>query len=49
MSYVKQVDFGFLAATALVPDVWRIADAVAPSLAELLKRARETPSPSLTV
>ncbi len=40
MSYVNQVDFGFLAATSLVPDVWRIAEAVAPGLAELLSRAR---------
>ncbi len=40
MSYVGHLDFGFLAATALVPDLWRLADAIAPSLAELLDRSR---------
>jgi len=49
MSYVNQVDFGFLAATCLVPDLWRIADAVAPGVTELLNRARALPEVGLTV
>lgn len=44
MSYMDQVDFGFLAASVLVPDVWNIADAILPSLEELKSRALATTS-----
>jgi WS/DGAT/MGAT family acyltransferase len=36
MSYRDSVDFGFLGAGNLLPDVWDLADAVAPALADLL-------------
>jgi diacylglycerol O-acyltransferase / wax synthase len=35
LSYRDSIDFGFLAATALVPDVWDLADAVPDAFAEL--------------
>jgi diacylglycerol O-acyltransferase len=36
MSYRDSVDFGFMAASNLLPDVWDLADAVAPALADLV-------------
>jgi WS/DGAT/MGAT family acyltransferase len=36
LSYRDHVDFGFMAATRLVPDVWALADEVAPAFGDLL-------------
>ena len=36
LSYLDNVDFGFLAAAELVPDVWDMADDVDKAMAELL-------------
>jgi diacylglycerol O-acyltransferase / wax synthase len=41
LSYRDHVDFGFMAATDLVPDVWALADAVGPAFADLLAVARD--------
>jgi diacylglycerol O-acyltransferase / wax synthase len=41
LSYRDSVDFGFLAATALVPDVGALADAVPQAFADLLAAARQ--------
>jgi len=35
MSYLDSIDFGFMACDDLLPDVWDLADAVAPAYAEL--------------
>lgn len=43
LSYRDSVDFGFLAATALVPDVWDLADAVGGAFADLLEAAETGP------
>jgi hypothetical protein len=40
MSYHGSVDFGFTVSADLVPDVWDLAAAVAPSTEELLAAAR---------
>jgi hypothetical protein len=40
MSYKGSVDFGFNAATNLVPDVWDLAGAVMPAYEELLAAAQ---------
>jgi diacylglycerol O-acyltransferase len=37
MSYLDSVDFGFMAAANLLPDVWDLAAAVAPAAADLLE------------
>lgn len=39
LSYMDNVDFGFLAGAELVPDVWDLADHVADAMAELLAAA----------
>jgi diacylglycerol O-acyltransferase len=39
MSYIDNLDFGFLACRELVPDVWAIADGIELALAELEKAA----------
>jgi len=39
-SYQDQVDIGFMVGRELVPDVWDMADAVEPAMAELLAAAR---------
>jgi diacylglycerol O-acyltransferase / wax synthase len=41
LSYRDSVDFGFLAATALVPDVWTLADAVPEAFRDLFAAAVE--------
>lgn len=41
MSYAEQVDFGFVAAPNVLPDVWELADLVPEALEELLARARK--------
>jgi WS/DGAT/MGAT family acyltransferase len=41
MSYVDQVDFGFTAATVLVPDLHALSDQLEPSAAELLSLAKQ--------
>jgi WS/DGAT/MGAT family acyltransferase len=40
MSYCGSVDFGFTVSADLVPDVWDLADAVRPSIEELVRAAR---------
>ena len=45
MSYRDTVDFGFIAATDLVPDLWDLADAVPVAFDELYDAADLT-SPS---
>ena len=51
LSYRDNVDFGFLAAAELVPDVWDLADHIEEAMAELLAAAaaetagRDEPSP----
>jgi WS/DGAT/MGAT family acyltransferase len=40
LSYMGWIDFGFNAAANLMPDVWDLADAVAPALAELVEAAK---------
>ena len=40
MSYCGSVDFGFMVASNLVPDVWDLADAVHPAFEELLAAAQ---------
>jgi diacylglycerol O-acyltransferase / wax synthase len=42
MSYRGNVDFGFMVAADLVPDVWDMADSVRPAFEELLAAAAET-------
>ena len=44
MSYRGQVDFGFMVARDVVPDVWRLADAVAPAFRELRDAVLGAPS-----
>jgi diacylglycerol O-acyltransferase len=39
LSYMGWIDFGFNAATSAVPDLWELADAIAPALAELAEAA----------
>ena len=39
MSYCGSVDFGFMVASNLMPDVWDLADAVHPAFEELLAAA----------
>src|SRR5690606_8512824 len=41
MSYRGNVDFGFMVASDLVPDVWDMAGAVRPAFEELLAAAAE--------
>jgi WS/DGAT/MGAT family acyltransferase len=45
LSYMDNVDFGFLAAAELVPDVWDLADHVDAAMAELLAAADEIAPP----
>jgi WS/DGAT/MGAT family acyltransferase len=45
LSYMDNVDFGFLAAAELVPDVWDLADHVDAAMAELLDAADEIDPP----
>ena len=47
MSYQGNIDIGFMVDEDLVPDVWDMAEAVQPALAELLAatRARKKPAP----
>ena len=45
LSYLDNVDFGFLAAAELVPDVWDMADAVADAMDALLAAAAEISPP----
>ena len=45
LSYMDNVDFGFLAAAELVPDVWDLADHVDAAMAELLAAADEIDPP----
>jgi diacylglycerol O-acyltransferase / wax synthase len=42
MSYRGNVDFGFMVASDLVPDVWDMAEAVRPAFEELLAAAAES-------
>ena len=44
MSYMGSIDFGFNAATSAVPDLWELADAIGPALAELRDAAEGRPS-----
>ncbi len=44
LSYRDSVDFGFLAASALIPDVWDLAGAVPPAFAALLEAAEREPA-----
>jgi diacylglycerol O-acyltransferase / wax synthase len=46
LSYLDNVDFGFLAGAELVPDVWDMADAVEGVMAELLAAADEVDPPA---
>jgi WS/DGAT/MGAT family acyltransferase len=41
LSYLDNVDFGFLAGAELVPDVWDLADHIDDAMAELLAAAEE--------
>lgn len=43
LSYKGSVDVGFNAAANLLPDLWKLADAVEPALEELLAAARSRP------
>jgi diacylglycerol O-acyltransferase len=45
LSHEDHVDLGFMGASAVVPDVWELADAVAPALADLLAAARGRRAP----
>ncbi len=45
LSYLGWIDFGFNAATSAVPDVWDLADCVAPAVDELLEAAKEPLAP----
>ena len=40
LSYRDTIDIGFIAAANLVPDLWDLADAVAPAFDELLQASR---------
>jgi diacylglycerol O-acyltransferase len=42
LSYRDHVDFGFMAATDLVPDLWALADGVMPAFSDLLADARRS-------
>jgi WS/DGAT/MGAT family acyltransferase len=46
LSYIDNVDFGFLAGAELVPDVWDMADAIEGIMAELLAAADEVDPPA---
>ncbi len=46
LSYMDNVDFGFLASAELVPDVWDMADEVEKVMADLLAAADEIDPPS---
>ena len=46
LSYMDNVDFGFLAGAELVPDVWDMADAIEGVMAELLAAADEIDPPA---
>ena len=48
MSYQGNIDIGFMVDEDLVPDVWAMADAVEPALAELLAAARRRSRPART-
>lgn len=43
MSYLESIDFGFLVCDDTLPDVWDLADAVAPAFAELSAAVRTQP------
>lgn len=43
MSYLGNVDFGFMVDAELVPDVWDMAEAVEPAYAELLETVSDQP------
>jgi hypothetical protein len=47
MSYMDSLDFGFLVCPELVPDPWRLADAMHEALEQLTKAvaAREEDAP----
>jgi diacylglycerol O-acyltransferase / wax synthase len=40
LSYLGNMDFGFMACAELVPDVWELADHIETSMAELLAAAK---------
>ncbi len=42
LSYMDNVDFGFLAGAELIPDVWDLADDIEAAMAELLAAAQAT-------
>ncbi len=46
LSYLDNVDFGFLASAELVPDVWDMADVVEEVMADLLAAADELDPPA---
>ena len=46
LSYLDNVDFGFLAGAELVPDVWDMADVVEEAMADLLAAADEIDPPA---
>jgi diacylglycerol O-acyltransferase / wax synthase len=48
LSYLDNVDFGFLAGAELVPDVWDMADAIQGIMAALLAAADEVDPPTAT-
>lgn len=48
LSYLGSIDFGFNAATNAVPDLWDLADCVAPAFAELVEAAERPHAPSVT-
>jgi diacylglycerol O-acyltransferase / wax synthase len=48
LSYMDNVDFGFLAGAELVPDVWDMADVVSDAMDELLAAADEIDPPAAT-
>lgn len=48
MSYLDSIDIGFMVCDDAVPDVWDLADAVAPAFAEL-RAAVAIPAPTLSV
>ena len=44
LSYMDNVDFGFMAAAELVPDVWDLADDIEVAMGELLEAAEHLPT-----
>jgi hypothetical protein len=41
LSYVDNINWGFIACRELMPDLWDLADAIPEAQAELLKAAQE--------